>query len=165
MKKIVLAFLILLIPTILFAEVFNFPIKKASKIYLTDGRSVEAGVTSIEARTNTAEAEISSLNLKAATLEATKADKSYVDATMEALIISLPEIRTGRAEFNSITGRTITFSTPMPDDNYQITIQPEDDSLYDVGAYYFKNKTVNGFTIYNSGENTVAYFDYIAIKK
>jgi len=48
-RLIILLTFLLLIPNILFAEVFNFPIKKASKIYLLDGRTVELSITNIDA--------------------------------------------------------------------------------------------------------------------
>jgi len=52
MKKLILTLLFLLTPTILFAEIINFPIKKASKIYLLDGRSVELSVTNLDSTVN-----------------------------------------------------------------------------------------------------------------
>ena len=93
------------------------------------------------------------------------ATTAYVNATDEAILAKIPEIRTGRAEFNSVAGRAVVFATPMPDASYQISIMPEDDTIYDIGDWSFRNKTADGFTLYNSGENTAAYFDYTAIRK
>ncbi|HNQ19425.1 MAG TPA: hypothetical protein PKI46_00020 [Bacteroidales bacterium] len=52
MKKLILTLLFLLVPNILFAEIINFPIKKANKIYLLDGRTVELSITNIDATVN-----------------------------------------------------------------------------------------------------------------
>ena len=96
---------------------------------------------------------------------ALKADKSYVDSQDAAITASISIIRNGSGIFNSITGQTITFSTPMPDTTYTIAITPNNDTLYDIGAISFTSKTVNGFTLKNSGENVTTSFDYTATKK
>lgn len=59
MRKILLTLLILLIPNILFAQIINFPIKKASKIFLLDGRSVELSVTNLDDEIDAVVADIS----------------------------------------------------------------------------------------------------------
>lgn len=51
-RKLFLTLLLLIIPTLLYAEIINFPIKRAEKIFLIDGRNVEVAISTLTTYVN-----------------------------------------------------------------------------------------------------------------
>ena len=116
MKKLILTLLFLLTPNILFAQIINFPIKKASKIFLLDGRSVELGVTNLDSDNDSQDVTIESNRVSIGVLQSDMdsaeaaiqnilADNDSQDVTIEANKVGVASLEVGlQTHQNNPTG-------------------------------------------------------------
>jgi hypothetical protein len=62
----------------------------------------------------------------------------------------------GASTTNGTTGRTVSFSTALPDTDYHVSITPTADQDGSLGDYWY-TKTVNNFVLYNDGAAGIAF--------
>lgn len=75
---------------------------------------------------------------------------------------SNPNFAFGNSTFNTTTGKTITHNLNLS--NYKVVIIPNQTCTGNIGDYWISSKTVNSFTVKNTGVNNTTGFDWVLIK-